>query len=935
MKQKTISNAELFKQNKNYIELLLSKESSGNYYVKFFALLLKLKYSNNFSIVMGNSILSELITLISPKTKMIDTKDGFEKDKFELIAHSAMIIVLTKEESLLLDDFPSLQNDVYDFSAIFDGKLGKRISHIDMFNFNETSLDEIEKMFYSLIKIFSKPRKVVIYGAGTIAKLIYFLFPNDILAFCDINYKNLNLIDKEIPIIHPQEITDFNFDSIIISALGRETQIKSYLNSLNVPSENILNIVDNISRESVIDVSSIFSQLLQLVQDDELYYLSEKEINEDENLDRLIFNPSVHPKISIIIPVYNQFSFTYMTLKSLIDNVSYSNFEVIIVDDCSTEIKIQELEKKVENITILRNEQNMGFLRSCNYAVTFAKGEYIVLLNNDVLVQKNWLESLYETIIEDSSIGIIGSKFLFLDGRVQEAGGIVFEDGTATHYGRGDGFWNAHDVSYLKEVDYISGASIMLKKSLWKRVGGFDERYTPAYCEDVDLAFSVRKEGYKVIFQPKSTLIHFEGVSHGNNIEIGLKKYQVINQKKFFNKWETILKLEQEKKGENNYLNRDRSKGKEHIVIFDHLIPTFDQDAGSRTIWQYMKILKKLNFHITFIPFDFHFKTKYIEEMQDQGIEVLYPSFNVISIDDWHQYIARWLDKNGDYLDYTFILRPHVGEVFLPLCKEKTKAQVVFHIVDIHHLRMEREDTLSGSKESTNKMKLLEFDLIKHAHKVTTISEFEKQYIESEVKDTTVEVLPTFLYAEKFPLSLNTFTQRSNIMFVGGFNHTPNVDGVFWFIKEVFSKILDKNPDIHFYIVGSNPPPDILALESKNISVLGYVSDEKLETLYNNIRVCIAPLRYGAGVKGKIIESIAYGVPIVTTKIGAEGIMYMTEKSYILHETKLNEFSIKVIELLSNESLWNDTRENQISYATKYLNEDFGAETLKRLFTKV
>jgi GT2 family glycosyltransferase len=238
----------------------------------------------------------------------------------------------------------------------------------------------------------------------------------------------------------------------------------------------------------------------------------------------------------------------------------------------------------VKNIKVVRNEKNLGFLLNCNNAVKFAKGKYIHLLNNDTQVQERWLISLIELIESNDNIGMVGSKLVYPDGRQQEAGGIIWNDASGWNFGRLDDPTKP-EYNYVKEVDYISGASIMLSKKLWDKIGGFDERYVPAYFEDSDLAFEVRKHGYNVMFQPKSVVVHFEGISHGTDTGTGIKAYQVKNREKFIEKWKNELEKNHFPNAENVFLARDRSRNKKHILIIDHYVPHFDQDAGSRTVF--------------------------------------------------------------------------------------------------------------------------------------------------------------------------------------------------------------------------------------------------------------------------------------------------------------------------------------------------------------
>ena len=292
---------------------------------------------------------------------------------------------------------------------------------------------------------------------------------------------------------------------------------------------------------------------------------------------KLVFPKEENPKVSIIIPVYNQIHYTYACLVSILEYTKDVSYEVIIADDVSMDATL-EIRKFTENLVICRNDSNQGFLKNCNRAAKQARGQYIMFLNNDTKVTENWLSSLVTLIESDDSIGMVGSKLVYPDGRLQEAGGILWSDGSGWNYGRLDDPDKA-EYNYVKDVDYISGAAILLSNDLWKQIGGFDTRFAPAYCEDSDLAFEVRKAGYRVVYQPLSRVIHFEGISNGTDVEgTGLKRYQVENSKKLRQKWADEFAKQCENNGNPNpFRARERSMGKKVILVIDHYVPTYDR----------------------------------------------------------------------------------------------------------------------------------------------------------------------------------------------------------------------------------------------------------------------------------------------------------------------------------------------------------------------
>ena len=240
--------------------------------------------------------------------------------------------------------------------------------------------------------------------------------------------------------------------------------------------------------------------------------------------------------ISIIIAAYNQWKYTKACLNSVLHAHSEGiQYELILADDCSTD-ETTTAALIYPGLKVIRTNKNVGFIKNCNHAAQFARGQYIVLLNNDTLVLPNWLTSLYQTLESDETIAIAGSKMLYHTGRIQEAGSVLFRDGTASQIGKG----YPRDTplfSWQRETDYVSGCSLMVRASFWKQVAGFDEQYHHAYYEDTDLAMRARALGMRVVYQPLSEVIHFEHKTYASI----WRKYLSANRKIFLKKWSTEL----------------------------------------------------------------------------------------------------------------------------------------------------------------------------------------------------------------------------------------------------------------------------------------------------------------------------------------------------------------------------------------------------------
>ena len=613
---------------------------------------------------------------------------------------------------------------------------------------------------------------------------------------------------------------------------------------------------------------------------------------------KLHFQHSASPRVSIVIPVYNQIHYTYACLLSILEHTKDVSYEVLIADDVSTDAT-SHLSDYAEGLVICRNQENQGFLRNCNQAAAKARGQYIMFLNNDTQVTEGWLSSLVKLIESDSSIGMVGSKLVYPDGRLQEAGGIIWSDGSGWNYGRLDDP-DKPEYNYVKDVDYISGAAILLSNRLWQQIGGFDTRFAPAYCEDSDLAFEVRKAGYRVVYQPLSRVIHFEGVSNGTDIEgTGLKRYQVENSKKLKEKWSAELTFQCENDGNPDpFRARERSMGKKIILVVDHYVPTYDRDAGSKTTFQYLKMFLKKGYVVKFLGDNFQHEEPYSTVLQQMGIEILYGA-------EYQSKIWDWLREHGDDIAVAYLNRPHIATKYVDYLLDNTDIKIIYYGHDLHFLREGREYELTGElkkKEDAEYWKAVELSLMGKAAVSYYPSYVERDAIKAIDPAIPVKDITAYVFDEFLSNIQEDFAQREGLLFVGGFAHPPNADAVLWFARDIYP-LIRKNMEAQgqrlpeFIVVGSKVTEEIRELEQpgNGIVVKGFVSEEELSRLYGQCRIVVVPLRYGAGVKGKVVEALYYGAPIVTTSIGAEGIPQV--EGTLLVEDEAKDFAETVARL--------------------------------------
>ena len=633
----------------------------------------------------------------------------------------------------------------------------------------------------------------------------------------------------------------------------------------------------------------------------------------------MVFPVFDKPRVSIVIPVYNQFGYTYNCLKSILDHTKDVPYEVILGNDCSTDLTAK-IKKIVSNIHVVTHKKNLRFLLNCNRAADSARGEFIYFLNNDTQVHPNWLSSLVALMDRDHSIGMCGSKLVYANGQLQEAGGIMWKDGSAWNYGRLQDP-DAPEYSYVKDVDYISGAAIMIRTSLWKEIGGFDERYAPAYNEDSDLAFEVRKHGKRVVLQPDSVITHFEGISNGTDTSSGQKAYQVTNVQKFCEKWKEVLEREHFSNAENVFQARDRSSHKKTILVVDHYVPQFDKDAGSRTVFAYLKLFVQKGLNVKFIGDNFYRHEPYTHVLQQMGVEVLYGPW-------YAQHWDEWLRENGSHIDYVMLNRPHISVKYMASVRLFTNAKIFYYGHDLHFLRERRRyettkdpSALAASNEWVEKEK----SLMLQADETWYPSEVEVEEVHRIDPKIHVRSIPAYLFESSDPVPYDA-SKRQHVMFVGGFAHGPNVDAVKWLHDEIWPLVHQQCPSVKIFIIGSNPPDEIKRMNSKTFVVTGAVSDEELASYYHQCRMAIVPLRFGAGIKGKVVEAMYHRLPILTTKVGAEGISF-TENSIAVRD-QAPAFAGKLVKLYRDADTLNDMSAKYDQFIQNTYSYEFAAQTL-------
>ncbi|TNE67299.1 MAG: glycosyltransferase [Alphaproteobacteria bacterium] len=606
----------------------------------------------------------------------------------------------------------------------------------------------------------------------------------------------------------------------------------------------------------------------------------------------LVFPEATGAKVSVIVPVHNKFEVTYNCLASLLLAYNDAAFEVVVVDDGSSD-RTLELGALVQGIQIVRHDKAKGFVGACNAGAAAASGDYVVLLNNDTEVTNRWLDELLFLFDQFEGVGLAGSKLIYPDGTLQEAGGVVWADGVAWNYGK---HGNAYDpiYNYVRSAHYCSGAAVIVARAVWEQVGGLSEAYAPAYYEDTDLAFSVRAAGFKTLYAPQSVVVHYEGISNGTEVaSSGLKRFQEINRPKFVGRWPDFFKTAPSE-GENALLHKD--EGIERRALFmDYQVPRTDYDAGSYAAVQEIRLMQSLGYKVTFIPANLAYLGKYVEQLQRMGVEVVYAPFYVS--------VEEFMQMRGREFDLVYITRYHVAQDNLQLVRNHApQAKVLFNNADLHFLREIRAAVQSGDEEALEQARETrgrELAVMRNVDVTLSYNDVEHAVILSHnMEHSTVMKAP---WVVDVAADVAGFREREGIAFLGGYAHPPNVDAAVYFVKHVMPVLREKMPGIALYIYGSSVTETVKALAADDVHVVGHV--ENVADVYESHRLFVAPLLSGAGIKGKVVAAMAHGIPSILSPIAAEGTG--ARHAYDCHiAATVDEWVASIEALYADEESW-------------------------------
>lgn len=671
--------------------------------------------------------------------------------------------------------------------------------------------------------------------------------------------------------------------------------------------------------KTVQDINSIKSDL-RIARKKELdAFLSAKR--------QLNFSIPISPKLTILLVLWNQAELTLACLRAL-HNQDSGAFEVLIVDNASSDATKQLL-SMINGIRILTNAENMGFLKAVNMAAYQARGQYLLLLNNDAVVHHGSIEQAIARIESAPDIGAVGGRVILPDGMLQEAGSIVWQDGSCLGYKRGEEP-NNNEAMFVRDVDYCSGVFLLTKTELFCQMGGFDAKYAPAYYEETDYCMRLWKRGLRVVYDPAVVLDHFEYGSAALNEQAS--RQMQVNESKFVSTHSDFLIKHFNYSDKNVLYARMKNNYKGRVLFMDDRVPLKNLGAGFPRAKSILQVISEKGWFITFYPLN---ESNLVDDWQEI-YEAIPDTIEVIRGYGMNK-LENFLTDRAGYYDVLFISRPpnmmkintlynKNPDLFSGL-KIIYDAEAIWSIREIQKLKIQRK--LISEKEAARRINN-ELAVAKVSHTILAVSNNEAQYFKNAGYND-VHVLGHALTANP---TLKSFEERKDILFVGRLEEddSPNVDSVMWFVNEVLPLInTGRKERIKLYLIGKNGAKVLKNINSPDIVLLGAIDD--LTDWYNNCRIFIAPTRFAAGIPLKVPEASAYGIPVVVTPILVKQLSWRHEQEVLVGDTAA-EFAEQCRRLYNDKELWQQIRENAINRISTGHSISYFANTLEKVLSR-
>jgi GT2 family glycosyltransferase len=615
---------------------------------------------------------------------------------------------------------------------------------------------------------------------------------------------------------------------------------------------------------------------------------------------------SESPTISIILVLHNQAELTFGCLASIAETLSGSTFEVevVIVDNASTD-QTGALLGRTVGATVVANGANLHFLKGVNLAAGKARGRHLLLLNNDAQLLPGSLASALRTLESDASIGAVGGRIILPDGTLQEAGSIIWNDGTCTGYARGEAP-TTPDVMFQRDVDYCSGAFLLTPAALFHEMGGFDERFAPAYYEETDYCVRLWESGRRVVYDPDAAVVHFEFGSAAANEDA--LRLQATNHAVFVSRHADWLNGQFPPSPLNVLAARTARAAAPRILVIEDRVPKVELGTGYPRANRLLHGLLDAGAQVAFFPIFRHPETWHgVRRALDKRIEVL--------IQAEASELRDYLIARRGHFDAILVCRPPNMEMFLeaagPGRSVIGNAAVLYDAEALFASRKLAARAAAGEPagdDERHRMIAAEVSLTRRANAVISVAPHERDVLD-EYGVREIHLLGHALDDE--PLATG-FAERDQIVFLGGIQdeNAPNADAVRWFATDILPRLRQSmGRDVRLTVVGLNKAASIAALDGTALDLLGMV--DELPPALARARVMVVPTRFAAGIPHKAHQAAALGIPMVVTGLIARQLGWRDGEDFLVADDPV-AFAACCARLHEDADLWERIRQSAL-----------------------
>lgn len=633
------------------------------------------------------------------------------------------------------------------------------------------------------------------------------------------------------------------------------------------------------------------------------------------------------PALSVIMVAHNNFAMTLSALASLRANY-HGEIQLILVDSGSSD-EVRHIEQYLQGADIVRTLGNVGFLLGCNEALAFVKADFTLYLNNDLELMPNAVAMALARFKKEPRAGAVGAKLVRTNGLLQEAGCIIWRDGSVNGYLR-DQSPDMPEANFVRYVDFCSAAFLMVKTSLLKELAGFDPEYAPAYFEETDLCVRINSRKWEVVYDPAVVVVHYE---YGTSSSHESSQMMALNFQKFVEKNKEYLAKKQIRNAHFILTARTTRTPTKRILFIEDFLPFRYLGSGfTRSNDIVSLMVNQLECEVTLYPI---FRPK---ELVDDPYTQFPDRAEVI----WNKGIedlAGFLQSRPGYYDTVWIARTHNTERLKPIfaeCKAALSGATV--ILDTEAVAADRtiqKLALQGAapQHTLNEMLQKEFRASDLAHKFVAVSTQDATTLKN-IGLENISVLGHQQHARRFTPG---YTERRDFLFVGAIHDkdSPNLDSLVWFVKEVLPLLEGKlEEDIKLRICGYiNPDLELhTLLAHPRVEVVGRVND--MQPYYDTHRIFIAPTRFAAGIAYKLHEAAANGLPIVASCLLCKQVGWQAHVDIMEAETgNAQDFAQAILELYQNRALWERIRRNALRRIVQENNTENYIHSLRSILT--